>query len=140
MSTSSESVAQLRLKLQFYFIRELKVLKQSQCTLEQVHAILEQIAFLVNILNTSNAEIEREFIANNNLFSGIDALRNEFKNLNLYQICFKEILVNFNFVINVSEEGKVSLKQVKNQLIQIMSVTNFSDSFNVLYDLCTSLK
>ena len=37
-------------------------------------------------------------------------------------------------------EKEASLQQIKNLLVQIIGTTNFSDSFGVLYDLCTSLK
>lgn len=126
----SKELSQLRAKSQLYFIRHLKVLKNPECTLSDVHSLIEQIAFLVN-LTSSNTQLENEF----NLFS-IDLLKLEFKN-NLYSICLKEIIST----VNVDKKSeRVTLQQVKTLLIKIMNVTNFSDSFNILYDLCTSLK
>jgi len=134
MSTVEVST-QVRLKLQFHFAHALKVLNNPQCSLEQVYSILEQIAFLVD-LTPANTEIQRQFSE----FS-LESLKSEFK-LNLYKVSFSEILSNFEKFLgkNTTTRERTDLQQIKSLIVQIMTSTNFSDSFNILYDICTSLK
>jgi hypothetical protein len=134
MSTVEVST-QIRLKLQFHFAHALKVLNSLQCSLEQVHSILEQIAFLVD-LTTANTEIQRQFSE----FS-LESLKSEFK-LTLYKVSFSEVLSNFEKFLgkNTTTRERTDLQQIKSLIVQIMTSTNFSDSFNILYDICTSLK
>ncbi len=130
-----EVTTQVRLKQQFYFVHALKVLHSPECSLAHVYSILEQMAFLVNI-STDNSEIQSHF----NEFS-IQLLRSEFKS-NMFKVCFKEIVANFEkFLGKVTTSNKeVGLQQVKSLIVQIMTSTNFSDSFSILYDQCTTLK
>lgn len=121
-----------KVKLQFYFISKIKSLKQPESPLDETHSLLEQMAYLVN-LRDFNQELERQFEA----FS-MARIKAEFKG-GFYQICLKELLANLD-VTKKSACEHVTLEAIRNLFIHIISKTNYSDSFNVLYDLCTGLR
>jgi hypothetical protein len=121
-----------KFKLQLFVINKIKSIKHTESQLDESYCLLEQMSFLVN-LNECNQEIENNFAT----FS-MSQIKSEFKT-SFYQICLKELLINLD-VTKKSDNQNVTLDGIKNQLIQIISSTNYSDSFNVLYDLCTGLK
>ncbi len=118
---------QLKLKLQFYFVKQFKIL-QTESDLKGTIDFLEQLLFILN-LSDSNLQIEQQF---GNI--SINSVQKEFKD-SFYLICFKEILKNLKFENN---HNQFSLLTIKTLLVKIMSETNFSDSFNVLYEFCTT--
>ena len=128
--SSSEITDQLRSKLQLYCIQQLKVLKEPRCGLDVTQAFLRQILFLCGG-SESNTVVEDTFSS----FS-IQRVRNEFKK-SFYFVCMREALTLLN--LNESTE-EANLFDTKAIFVQIMSETNFSDSFNILYELCTSPK
>ena len=122
---------ELRIKLQLYLLQKMRNLKNSEGSLDKALSLVDTMTFLVGITET-NVEFEQQFDTNSK-----NLVRAEFRK-SYYQICFKEVLTNLDFTI--SNETSTSLQTIKTLLIQIMEVTNFSDSFITLYELSTGLR
>ena len=129
-SSSSESTDQLRPKLQLYCIQQLSALKEPRCGLDVTQTLLRQIQFLCGG-SVSNTVVDDAFSS----FS-MQLVRNEFKK-SFYFVCMRAALTQLN--PNESTEA-ANLADTKAIIVQIMSDTNFSDSFNILHELCTSTK
>lgn len=121
---------ELRIKLQLYLLQKIRNLKSSESSLNHTMSLVDIMAFLVGATKT-NTELEQQF-----RISTQSSIQAEFKK-SYYQICFKEVLINLEFTIMTEN---VTLQAIKERLIQIMEITNFSDSFNTLYELSTGLR
>lgn len=129
MNLDNITNASLRSKLQLYLIQNLKCLQD--CNINQLKELLETIEFLIG-LSATNDKFRSQF----DLYSN-DSIRNEFKQT-FYSICLKEILVNFNQTKLSIATSSQEIKQIKSMVINIISITNFTDSFSIIYDLCVS--
>lgn len=112
--------ATLRVKLQLYLTQCLKCLQESS---SQTLDFIGLVEYLIGLVDT-HTQFQTQFA-----FYSIDSVRREFKR-SFYSICFREILVSLN-----SASGH-ELKKIKTILIKIIGSSNFTDSFNILYEFC----
>ena len=125
----------LRIKLQLYLTQFLKCVQNSsgEDVSSQLNDLILLVEYLIGLKNI-NPSFETQFDS-----YSIDSVRNEFKR-SFYSICFKEILVNLNIAKLNNSNNSHELKNIKMTLIKIMSTTNFTDSFSILYDICINSK
>lgn len=118
---SSDQNSLLRNKLQLYLIKKLKSSKNSPDELSQL------ISFVLSLFEiSSNNELNVEFSE----FS-MQSIRSEFSKY-FYPKILNEIL-NIIFSNNIS-----SSHYIASQLVKLISLTNFSDTFSLLYDFCVA--
>ena len=124
----------LRSKLQLFFIQKIKAVDFSNekdlGDESSIQCLLKLLHFLLNM--EQNSEENDLYIINDFKSKFLtayskDSVSKEFKE-NFYNIFLTQILVNLS---RVNDE-------IKELLLRIIFVTNFTDTFNVLYDLCTN--
>lgn len=122
----------LRPKLQMYFIQRLKFVNEAG---HSNLKLLQTIEFILGVNDDAadNCHFLEDFPPSK--FLGAD-IRHEFLR-SFYSICLQQILAN----LTVAKEADTSIfEQIKSSILKIISHSNYSDSFNVIYDLCTTLK
>lgn len=123
----------LKTKLQLFVIRNIKLIQTNDYSTTTLIELLELVSYLTGFTDT-NIKFQSQFES-----YSISSIRTEF-NASLYSFCLKEILTNLNLTRLSNTTTTNDLKQIKTMLIDIISATNFTDSFNVLYDLSVSSK
>lgn len=148
----TETIA-LKPKLQIYLLRKIKELN-TDTNLNEIYKFLCTIEYIIDTNNPAKQNENLIFDDFRSQFSNYapNAIKDEFKK-SFYSICLNEILANLNVnYLNSKksqeeeekEEAKNSnntnMQSVKNSILSIISSTNYSDSFSIIYDFCVSLK
>lgn len=132
----------LRSKLQLYFVNSIKNLNNNNPT-RNVQRLLQVIDSIVKSKSTSNEnepppsqtnEFQREF--KNYSMSNV---RIEFFK-SFYSTCLSQLLASYNPNLGNSCDSE-SYSSIKDLFLSVITnVQNFTETFNVIYDTCLSLK
>lgn len=122
----------LKSKLQLYFINSIKNLDNNNNSSPQnVLKLLKTIEF-INDRECENEQFQIEFKDYSK-----SSIQKEF-NRSFYSICLSQLLTNFNPNLNAQDSSLFS--ECKELFLKVISISPFSDSFNVIYELCFSLR
>lgn len=111
----------LRNKLQLYLVKKIKI---SQSSPEELSQLITFVLSLFEICSDKKLNVEfSEFSA--------QLVRDEFKK-NFYAKILNEIL-NIIYFNNISSSDYIA-----SQLTKLISLTNFNDTFSILYDFCVA--
>lgn len=119
----------LRSKLQLYLINSIKNLNNS---VQNIYSLLKTIDYINSSSTDENINFQTDFKEYSK-----SQIRNEF-NKSLYATCLSQILINFN--PNLSKQDNSVFIAVKELFLKVISTAEFSESFDVIYELCFSLK
>jgi hypothetical protein len=125
----------LRSKLQLYLAQFIKCVQNrgGEDANSPVNDLIYLVEYLIGLKN-NHPEFQIHFAS-----YSVDSIRNEFKR-SFYFICFKEILFTLNIAKLINSSNSQELKNIKTVLTKVISTTNFTDSFSILYDLCIDTK
>jgi hypothetical protein len=149
-SSSTNNNSNLKIKLQFYLVNCVKLLNENNpshlndndVTLEKFNHLLGVIEYILG-LNRNQSDIKEELLTRFPVDS-IDSIRSELTTTNLYSLCLNQLLSKLNLtkclITNKQRYSSQQFELFKKSIITIIKTTNFTDSFNVIYDLCTTLK
>lgn len=132
----------LKAKLQLYLINSIKTLNNSETN---VYKLLKIVDYVMNSARSSDENQNEEAI--------FQAFENEFKDYSkasvqsefvksFYSVCLSQLLGNFNPNLSTVSERTTSpgYVEVKELFIKVISSAQFSESFNVIYELCLNLR
>lgn len=127
----------LKSKLQLYFVNSFKNLNNST---KNVHRLLKIVDFIVKsaIDENDSSPAVSDFQLEFKEFSKSN-IRSEFYR-NFYSTCLSQLLTNFNPNLTTNIEGNENFSSAKDLFLAIISNARFSDTFNVIYDMCLSLR
>ena len=131
----------LKTKLQLYFVQKIKDLNSdSQSSLKNTFQFACLIECIVGKESDNREEVFDEFLTHFSSYS-LNEIKNEFQK-SFYSICLHEMLSSidgFN-AKRTDSEANISVQDVKNSILKIITATNYSDSFKVIYEFCVNLK
>ena len=125
----------LKSKLQLYFVNSFKNLNNST---KNVHRLLKIVDFITKSTIDENEATASDFQLEFKEFSKSN-IRSEFYR-NFYSTCLSQLLTNFNPNLATNIEGNENFSSAKDLFLAIISNARFSDTFNVIYDMCLSLR
>jgi hypothetical protein len=140
MSISNNELT-IRRNLQLHIGRQISNLKLNNYSKASLENLLELMKFLlssdtINFTSCVNCELIDDF-KQNFLEYDHELLKNEFNNT-LYATCMQEILSNL-YVFMASCSRKSEFDAIKDAILSLIIVGNYEDTFDILYDLSTSL-
>ena len=152
-SLAENAASSLKPKLQLYLIQKIKSLNSSSDSDLTLRNVFRFVCLIENILIEDDADDNKPSTRNSKLrVSVLDEfkanffnhsrpeIKNEFKR-SFYSICLNELLASLGTLLSIDTTAEeISLADVKNALLGIISSANYSDSFRVIYEFCVELK
>ena len=132
----------LKPKLQLYLIQRIKNIKNDTNRLESLIRFSYLVeCFVENCSDTKQDDNRKEALSElrDNFSSySLNEVVKEFKT-SFYSFCLNEILDNLNEASKISS-SQHNFQELKESILTIIRSTNYTDSFNLIYDYCVNLK
>jgi hypothetical protein len=137
----------LKSKLQLYLIQKIKNIKLQieSNRLEEIFRFACLIeCFVENSADTRQDDFRKEVYSEFNIqFSSysLSEVKKEFKT-SFYSICLNDVLANLDEASKNSafHSSTINFQELKSSILRIIQSTNYSNSFDVIYDYCVNLK
>jgi hypothetical protein len=131
----------LKNQLNLHFLHLFKELNQSEqaTSCEHMENLLSLMEFLsLNEEKTTNLPLVEQFKQKFNSFS-IFTVRQDFKRSH-YATCLYELISYLTQNFERLSCNQAKFNRLKTAILNLITCTNFSDTFNVLYDFSINLK
>jgi hypothetical protein len=126
---------EIETRLKLYFIHKLKQLS-NEFSFKYLNDLLKLLDYIIDSeSNYINQDFSDKFLSNDSI-STIRHIFLQQSPTSIYSICLNDILGSLS---NLSSHD-VNLQSIKNMLIKIITSTNYSETFEILYDYCSNLR